>query len=496
MTVQERAGKQLEGIDDFIQSVMQDIKVPGLALAVVKDGEVLLARGYGKRNAAGDLAVTPQTLFAIGSSSKAFTAMALAVLVDEGKLDWETPVRRYIPSFKLYDAFASERLTPRDLLIHSSGLPRHDLAWYQSTISRKDLFDRLQYFEPTHDLRTTWQYQNMMYMAAGYLVEVITGQSWEDFVQQRFFDPLGMTNANFSVHDSQRTGDFALPYKEVEGEVQPIAFYDRFQAVGPAGSINADVLSMAKWISCFLNRGAYGNEGQRLVSEAQFNQLITPQMVCPPLPTLFERYEETFHWNYGLGWLLTSYRGHVMAQHGGNIDGFSALVGFMPDDNFGVVVLTNLDGNFATEIVLFNVCDRLLGLSEVDWRSRFQKKYAELKEQMKKMNEENEANPVPDAPPSHSLSAYAGNFVHPGYGTFTIKQDGDSLKGIYNDLEYTFKHHHYDVFVVSQERLEASFKASFSMNLDGEIESFSIGLGREPGVKPIVFVRAADKSGT
>src|SRR5579875_3350519 len=455
MTVQERAGKQLEGIDDFIQSVMQDIKVPGLALAVVKDGEVLLARGYGKRNAAGDLAVTPQTLFAIGSSSKAFTAMALAVLVDEGKLDWETPVRHYIPSFKLYDAFASERLTPRDLLIHSSGLPRHDLAWYQSTISRKDLFDRLQ-----------------------------------------FFEPLGMTNANFSVHDSQRTGDFALPYKEVEGEVQPIAFYDRFQAVGPAGSINADVLSMAKWISCFLNRGAYGNEGQRLVSEAQFNQLITPQMVCPPLPTLFERYEETFHWNYGLGWLLTSYRGHVMAQHGGNIDGFSALVGFMPDDNFGVVVLTNLDGNFATEIVLFNVCDRLLGLSEVDWRSRFQKKYAELKEQMKKMNEENEANPVPDAPPSHSLSAYAGNFVHPGYGTFTIKQDGDSLKGIYNDLEYTFKHHHYDVFVVSQERLEASFKASFSMNLDGEIESFSIGLGREPGVKPIVFVRAADKSGT
>src|SRR5258708_3317905 len=170
MTVQGNTGRQLEGIDEFIQAVMRDTKVPGLALAVVKDGEVLLSRGFGRRNVAEDRDVTSQTLFAIGSSSQAFTAMALAVLVDEGKLDWNTPVRQYMPTFKLYDAVATEHLTPKDLLIHSSGLPRHDTAWYHSTISRKDLFDRLQYFEPTCDLRTTWQYQNMMYMAAGYLI--------------------------------------------------------------------------------------------------------------------------------------------------------------------------------------------------------------------------------------------------------------------------------------------------------------------------------------
>jgi CubicO group peptidase (beta-lactamase class C family) len=496
MTVQGNTGRQVERIDEFIQTVMRDNKVPGLALAVVKDGEVLLSRGFGRRNVAEDRDVTSQTLFAIGSSSKAFTAMALAALVDEGKLDWNTPVRQYMPTFKLYDAVATEHLTPKDLLIHSSGLPRHDTAWYHSTISRKDLFDRLQYFEPTCDLRTTWQYQNMMYMAAGYLIEVITRQTWEEFVRQRFLKPLGMANTNFSVLDSQQTADFALPYREINGEVRQIAFYDRFQAVGPAGSINSSVDDMAKWLRCLLNKGKYGESEdgeQRLVSEAQFDQLITPQSVCPALPTLYTKYEETFHWTYGLGWFVSSYRGHTMVQHGGNIDGFSALVGFLPDDHIGIVVLTNLSSNFATEVVLFNVCDRLLGLSEVDWYERFQTRNTELKGQLEKTKQENEAERVPDAPLSHALSAYTGEYGHPGYGTFTIKQDGDGLKGVYNDLEFAFKHHHYDVFIISQERFDFNFKGSFSTNLKGDIASFAVKLGLEPGLKPTVFMRDADK---
>ncbi|HZR42111.1 MAG TPA: serine hydrolase [Ktedonobacteraceae bacterium] len=496
MTVQQSVEQQqLADLEEFVPSVMQKTKVPGLALAVIKGDQVILARGFGKRNLAEDLEVTAHTLFAIGSSSKAFTAMGLAMLVDEGKLEWDKPVRHYIPSFKLYDHVATGRLTPRDLLIHDSGLPRYDILWYNNAnLLRKDVVERLQYLEPTHDFRTAWQYQNLMYTTAGYLIEVISGQTWEEFTRRRILEPLGMSSTNFSVHDSQQTSDFALPYKETKEQIERIDFYDRFQAIGPAGSINSHIMDMAKWVICLLNKGKYGDGKKRLLSEAQFNQLVMPQIITPDLPTLFTKYEELFHWTYAHGWFVSSYRGHTMLQHGGNIDGFSALVTFLPDDQLGIVTLTNLDSNFATEIVTFSLCDRLFGLSDVPWLDRYQTKFAELKEQAEKSKQANAEGRIPSAPLTHPLSAYAGEFEHPAYGTFTIAQNGNSLKGYYNDLEYTFTHLHYDVFVVEQERFEISCKGSFAMNLKGDIESFSIALGLEPGMKPFVFTRAADKS--
>lgn len=487
--------QRLADLEEFVSSVIQTTKVPGLALAVLKGDEAIFTCGFGKRSIAEDLDVTPHTLFAIGSASKAFTAMGLAMLADEGKLEWDTPVKHYIPSFKLYDQFATERLTPRDLLLHNSGLPRYEALWYNNAnLSRKDVVERLQYLEPTHDFRTTWQYQNLMYTTAGYLTEVISGQTWEEFTRQRILEPLGMTGTNFSVHESQQTADFALPYKESKEKIERVDFYDRFQAIGPAGSINSHLIDMAKWVGCLLNKGRYGYGEERLLSETQFAQLVAPQIITPDLPTLFTKYEEVFSWTYAFGWFVSSYRGHTMIQHGGNIDGFSALVTFMPDDRLGFVVLTNLDSNFATEIVTYSLCDRLFGLSDVPWLDRFQKKLAELKEQMEKSKQESAESHVPNAPLTHPLSDYAGDFEHPAYGTFTIAQDGDRLKGRYNDLEYTFTHLHYDVFMVEQERFEINTKGSFAMNLNGEIESFSIALLLEPGMKPLVFTRAADKS--
>ena len=496
MTLQQSiAQQQLADLEEFVPSVMQATKVPGLALGVIKGDEVILAKGFGKRDIAGGLEVTPHTLFAIGSSSKAFTAMGLAMLVDEGKLEWDKPVKHYIPSLKLYDHVATERLTPRDLLIHNSGLPRYDILWYNNAnLSRKDVVERLQYLEPTHDFRTTWQYQNLMYATAGYLTEIISGQTWEEFIRQRILEPLGMSDTNFSVHASQQAPDFALPYKETKEQIERIDFYDRMQAVGPAGAINSHIMDMAKWASCLINKGKYGSGEKRLLSEAQFNQYVTPQIITPDLPTLFTKYEELFSWTYAFGWFVSSYRGHTMIQHGGNIDGFSALVTFLPDDQIGIVTLTNLDSNFATEIVTFSLCDRLFGLSNVPWLDRYQKKLAELKGQAEKSKQESAASRIPDAPLTHPLSDYAGEFESPAYGTFTIEQDGDKLKGFYNDQEYAFTHLHYDVFTIEQERFEINCKGSFAINLKGDIESFSIALGLEPGTKPFVFTRAADKS--
>src|SRR5437660_2088944 len=205
---------RLQGFDDFVYQVMQDWKVQGLAIAIIKDGEVILSRGFGKRDVANDLDVTPHTLFPIASCSKAFTTAALAVLADMGKLDWDTPVRVYMPEFKLLDPFATERMTPRDLVSHRSGLPRHDMAWYNASATRRELFERLQYLEPTKDFRSLWQYQNLMYMAAGYLVERITGQTWEEFVRQHLFAPLEMTASNFSIVETvEQAENFSHPYK-------------------------------------------------------------------------------------------------------------------------------------------------------------------------------------------------------------------------------------------------------------------------------------------
>ncbi|GHO76789.1 penicillin-binding protein [Ktedonobacter sp. SOSP1-85] len=479
----------LQGLPEVIEAIRDEWNVPGLATAVVKDGQVILSQGFGKRSIVGNLDTTDQTLFAIGSSSKAFTAMAIAMLVDEGLVNWDTPIKHYLPTFKLYDPIATEQTTVIDLLAHRTGLPRYDLGWYNSSLSRKDLFERLQYLEPNKKFREVWQYQNLMYMTAGYLIEALTGQTWEEFVQQRIFTPLGMTTSNFTPKDSQQTSDFALPYREAKEEVQQMEFYDRFQAVGPAGSINSSVQEMCKWLQCLLNKGKYGET--TLVSEAQFAQLVAPHMVIPPDQPAFKKQPETFYYNYGLGWGLTSYRGHTLVEHGGNIDGFSALVSFLPDDNIGLVTLTNLDSNLATQSVNYTLCDHLLGLEERPWSTRSKQFIQGLKEQAEKAKENSLDTRVPDAPLSHPLKDYTGSFEHPGLGVFTITQDDETLKGTYNETDFTFQHLHYDIFLVTAERFEVHIKGSFITNLDGDIESFSLPI--EPDATPIAFMRVAAK---
>src|SRR5260370_29996546 len=289
---------QLQGFGEFVRGIMQDWKIPGLAISVVKDGEVIFFQGFGKRDVDGGLEVTPQTLFPIASCTKAFTTMCLAILADEGKLDWDTPVKHYLPAFKLYDLFASEHMTPRDLVTHRSGLPRHDLIWYNSSSTRQELFDRLQYLEPNKDFRAVLQYQNLMYMAAGYLVGQIAGQSWEDFVQQRIFDRLGMSSSLFSTSAAQETTDFSFPYKEEKDEVKKIPFYEGQWSVAPAGAIVSNIADMTEWVLLHLNKGKH--KGTQMVSENQVSQMHAPQMVAP----VTFPFAEIPIASYGLGWLV------------------------------------------------------------------------------------------------------------------------------------------------------------------------------------------------
>ena len=488
----ETATAQLAGFEDDVRAVLQDGKVPGAAVIILKDDKVLLSQGFGKRNVAENLEVTPRTLFPIGSSSKAFTAAAIAMLVEEGKLEWDTPVRHYLPTFQLHDHFASERITVRDFLCHRSGLPRHEFLWYGSDMTRKEMVERLAYLEPNVDFRARYQYNNLMYATAGYLIELVTGQTWEEFVATRIFKPLGMSSSNTAVEASQKTDDYALPYEEKKDSIEEVPFYTKFQAMGPAGSISTNLEDIEHWLRFQLNEGKHG-ETQLLAAE-QVAQNHTPQMVVPRGQDIpMNKYPEIANWCYGQGWSVGSYRGHSMVQHGGSIDGFMAEVALLPDDHIAVAVFTNRGSTFAPFIITFLACDRLLGAEKTDWNGRLLKELADLKAQTEEqLAEMQKAEPaIPNTHPSHALDAYCGRYENPGYGVVTISQVEDSLQFTYNDIPSSLTHVHYDIFEWDFERFEFKTRVSFATDEKGDIESLAVKL--EPTVKAQVFTRVPDK---
>lgn len=478
---------QLRGIDEFIQSILQEWKGRGVALTVMKDDEVMYAQGFGLRDEARNLPVTTQTLFPIASCTKAFTTAAMAILADRGKLDWDTPVREYIPGFKLYDPFASERVTPRDLVSHRTGLPRHDLVWYHNiTASRQELLARLRYLEPTKDFRSYWQYQNLMYMAAGYLVEVLSGQSWEAFVQQNIFQPLEMKSSNFDVvQTSRETEDFSHPYREQQDEVKEVPFYAAQAAIAPAGAIVSNVMEMSNWVLMHLSQGVY--KGTRIISAPQVKQMHTPQMVIPQVG----QYPEIPYASYAMGWVVEPYRGYPMISHSGGIDGFRSLTTLFPRERIGIVVLSNLGQLNIPEILTYNIFERLLNLDETPWSERFMKEHLGFKEAEKEGKEQNETKRVAGADPSHPLEAYTGDFEHPGYGVLSITLEDGQLQGTFNGMTIPIRHYHYDIFNFIWDVWNEELKASFLTNVKGDIDTLIVPF--EPTGGDIVFKRVPDK---
>lgn len=477
----------------FVNKALAEWKVPGVAVAVVKGGRVILAEGYGIRDVAKNLPVTPRTIFAIGSSSKAFTATALGILVDEKKLEWDKRVRDYLPAFQLQDEVASEQMTPRDLLCHRSGLARHDLAWIGSAFSRKELFDRMRFLEPIADFRSIFEYNNFMFMTAGHLAGEVTGSTWEDVVRSRIFEPLGMKDSDLSIKDSRKKPDLALPYGEKEDKIVELPFRD-IDAMGPAGSINSNVLDMAQWVLLNLNKGKAGDK--QVISEAGLAEIHSPQMVIRDGSfRMLEKFPEMFASSYGMGWIVTQYRGHNWIHHGGNVDGFTAFVTFFPRDDMGVVVLSNKNGSFVPEIVALNVADRLLGLDQVPWSGRYQEMRDKSRIQAEKRKGEADKDRKMGTRPSHPLEDYAGEYIHAAYGPLSVQKDGDSLRMTRNGMTFTATHYHFDVFDISTEAIgmTLAFKATFALDLKGNVASVSVPFGLTPGVKDIVFTRKPDK---
>jgi len=476
--------QELNGFSDFVIKMMEEWEVHGLAISIIKDGEVIVSEGFGYRDVEKGLNVTPKTLFAIGSCTKAFTAVSMGILVDEGKLEWDKPVRDYMPDFRMFDPYVTENMTPRDLLTHRSGLPRHDLVWYGSSLKRKELIERLRYLEPSKGFRSIYQYQNLMYVTAGYLVGHIAGCGWEEFIQKRILDPLGMNSTNFSVTESQKSSDFALPYKKINDEIKNIPFYINDE-MGPAGTIDSNVEDMTKWLLFNLDKGKYGEK--QIISEANLNQIHSPQ-VFTESPLI--KYKEMLFANYGMGWIIQPYRGYIIISHGGNINGFTALTTFMPQYNIGIVILTNINSTPITDIIALNVYDRLFGLDEVAWNQRAKDEIAKIKEAKEEAKKKSTAERKEGTQPSHQLEDYAGTYEHPAYGVITIEVDGNDLKALYNSRPCILKHYHYDIFEVTGDLFDI-MKFTFLTDVRGNINNLSAPL--EASVKDIVFTRSQNK---
>ncbi len=343
--------------------------VPGLAVGVVHAGKTVLSQGFGLRDVDEALPVTPDTAFAIGSVTKSFTAAAVGALVDDGLLEWDRPVREYIANFQMHDHIATECITPRDLLCHRSGLPRHDFVWYgASELSRGDVVARLRYLPPNKSFRSAWQYNNLMYITAGHLCELVSGQTWEELVRRRILDRLEMPATSFSHQPSGAQGEVALPYALRKGEVIRVPYDVSPEVSGPAGNIYSTLTDMTNWLRVHLVEGRLGE--QQVFTEDTIRQLHAPQMAMPEDRV----FSELFNSAYALGWFIGSYRGRKLVHHGGNIDGFTALVTMLPDEGAGAVILSNKDATPIREAIALHAFDELLGLEPLPWGERLKER--------------------------------------------------------------------------------------------------------------------------
>lgn len=473
------------GFDEYVEKAMKEWEVPGLAIAVVKDDKIVFAKGYGVRELGGTAGVNEQTLFAIGSSSKAFTAATIALFVDEGKLKWDDPVTKYLPALQLFDPYSTRELTVRDLLTHRSGMERGDLLWYASPYDRNEVLRRVRFLKPSWSLRSRFGYQNIMYLAAGQISPVVSGKEWDDVIRERIFVPLGMNSSSTSIRSFAGKNNVASPHSKIDDKLQKVAWRN-IDNVGPAGSINSNVVDMAQWIRLNLGGGMYDNK--RILSATAVKEMQTPQTIIRIEGANERLYPAAHFLNYGLGWFLSDFRGRKLVEHGGAIDGMRSVVGMLPEEKLGVVILTNRHGSVLPHVMMYRVLDAYLGVAKRDWSAEMFPKFRALEEQAKAAEKKTEDERVQGTSPSLALEKYAGAYQNEMYGEakFAVKEGkltsefGPNFMG---DLE----HWHYNTFrVVWRDRMEGKGFVNFKLNTKGQVETVSIdGLGE--------FTRVPDK---
>lgn len=463
-------------LDRWVARAMRTFEVPGLAVAIVKDGETVVTKGYGVRRLGEPEPVDEHTLFGIASNTKAFTATALGLLVEEGKLEWDGRVVDYLPWFQMWDPWVTREITVRDLLVHRSGLGlgAGDLLWWPpSDYDRHEIACRLRYIEPKTSFRSAYAYDNVLYLVAGEVIEAVSGLTWEEFVESRILDVVGMSDSNVMHSGAARSGNVAATHAPVDGEVRPIAAFTG-DATNPAGGINSSATDMAKWLTVQLAAGKLP-DGSRLFSAATARELttvVTPIPISEPEPELAPL--ATDFLGYGLGFGLSEYRGRKLVQHTGGLPGYVSKVAMLPELGVGVAVLTNQESRAAYDSIVYHVLDFYLDAPEKDWIAAYEAVTRRQQENYANALDESRAARDTSSKPSLSLADYAGVYTDAWYGDIVIKPADGQLSIAFSHtplLHGTLEHWQHDTFIArwDERELRADAFITFALNPDGSI---------------------------
>lgn len=460
-SLQAQQSPDLAALDRYVAAAARDWHVPGLAIAVVKNDSLVFAKGYGVIEMGKAAVVNEHTRFAIGSTTKAMTSAALAMLVDEGKLHWDEKVIDILPEFRLYDSYATRELTVRDLLTHRSGLGSTDLMWALpgNEYSQAEMIRRLRYVQPSHSFRSEWDYQNVVYAMGGYIVERVSGMPWATFVQTRIFDPLGMNESIPLVAQLGGKPNVAIPHAELRDTVRVVPMRNT-DNIAPAGSVWSSVSDMSKWMRFVLDSGRVGD--RRLISVATFKELIAPQIRAPmdEYPALSLANPNTF--SYALGWFVQDYRGHTAWMHTGSIDGMCAIIGLLPSERVGVYVLENLDHAELRHALMYKVFDLYTGAPARDWSADVKNLFATARRNRQAAAQRAASKPAMAPHPSLPIEKYVGSYVDSAYGTIEVTSANGVLHARFGKADLgDLEHVDYDTF---RNRLTPSQQESVTLS--------------------------------
>lgn len=491
--IYSQSDKRLKGIEKELNSILETSKAAGFAIAIVEKDKVVYAKGFGYRDFENKVPADANTLFAIGSSTKAFTSSVLGILREDDKIDFNDSPRDYVPGLKFSNDELNNNVIIKDLMRHTSGLPRHDGAWYFFPSHNKDsLVMRMKYQEPFTGVRQQWYYNNFGFLLQGVIAEKLTDSTWEQLIEQKFFKPLGMVNSRTAIKGMKESSNAAIGYNlDNDRNISKMEYYD-IAGMSPAGSINSSVNDMTKWLITWINNGKY--QKKQVIPESYIKEAMSSQaVVAAGLPN--KELPNVQFANYGYGWFLHSYKGHYMVEHGGNIDGFSANVAFFPTDSLGVVVLANQNGSAIPRLARNIATDRMLKLDKTDWAGDYKEDLEEALAKTEEAKDKTEQSNVKNTRPSHIKMDYTGNYENKGYGQFDIIMERDSLFVYLNGKRNYLHHYHYDTFElisvvegkVDTSAIGQSLKVNFTTNFAGDIDYLLTEI--EPTTDPIRFKR-------
>ena len=474
----------LAGFDAFVTKAVRDWQTPGLAVAVVKDGAVVFSKGYGVRELGKPETVDTHTLFAIGSTTKAMTAALVGMLVDEKKLAWDDPVVKHLPWFRVKDPYLTHAITVRDLLTHRAGLGNADYLWYGQTTPAREILERVALLEPAYSLRSSFIYQNVMYAAAGAVIEAASGRPWAEMMRTRIFKPLGMTETIATAATLASRPNVAMPHDRIDGELRVIGNAS-VDGVAPAGSVWSSVHDMAKWMQMLLDGGKAGD--RVLLKPETVAELFEPQTMVTPQAFYPTARLTKPHWTtYALGWFQQDYRGRAVDFHTGSIDGMVAIHGLIRDDRLGVYVLANRDHAELRHALMLNVFDRfppsLAGASfgetgarasgpDRDWSAELLALYGGLQKEADERQRKQESRRVTGTSPTLPLARYAGTYSDPLYGDVVVTLDGDRLRARYGTAyDGALEHWNFDTFRARWDaRWRGTALVTFALDAAGQV---------------------------